>query len=413
MGKSLVLFGLMCLGVFSIMGQEKNSDITLDLEGFIKHDVFYDTRQVVSAREGHFLLWPRRQEEDSEGRDINAQSSFNMLSLQSRLSGRVSGPDLLGAQTSGRLEGDFFAQANDNIHLFRLRHAFIRLDWEDTHLTMGQYWNPLFVTSCFPATVSFNTGVPIQPFARNPQIRLRQEIGRFDVILAALSQRDYVSHAQGKASSRFLRQSGLPDMHLQLHYAASQWKAGAGLAYKAIVPRLQTGVGLATDARVSGWSFLAFTSLQLDAFTIKLEAFSGQNVSDVLQISGYAVEQMNPTTDQRSYLPRRNFSLWADIHTNGKPFQAGLFAGYTRNLGTPSPVIDNPQLIYGFGNQIASLYRIAPRILYHANPLRFALEVEYTSAAFGQEFDRHAVPVNLHRTTNMRILFATYYFFNR
>ncbi len=26
--------------------------------GFVKNDFFYDTRQTVAAREGHFLLWP-------------------------------------------------------------------------------------------------------------------------------------------------------------------------------------------------------------------------------------------------------------------------------------------------------------------------------------------------------------------
>ncbi len=54
---------------------------------------------------------------DMNGDDINAGTNFNMLAIQSRISLALSGPDALGAKTSGLIEGDFFAQANDNIDL--------------------------------------------------------------------------------------------------------------------------------------------------------------------------------------------------------------------------------------------------------------------------------------------------------
>lgn len=383
----------------------------ISLKGFVKNDVFLDSRQTVTAREGHFLLWPKSKLPDARGDDVNEQGQFNMLALQSRLSGVINGPEVLGARTSGMIEGDFFAQANDNIHLFRLRHAFVRLAWEKTELLAGQYWNPMFVTSCYPATVSFNTGVPMQPFARNPQLRLKHKMGAFDVVVAALAQRDYMSRAEGQASSRFLRNSGVPDMHFQLHFNGSLFQAGAGLAYKTILPRLETEQGLKTDAAVSGLSGLAYLKLDLEPVTIKMEAVSGQNLTDMLQVSGFATQTLNPVTDERSYEPLRNLSLWTDIHTNGKPWQVGLFGGYTRNLGTQNTVLGDADLIFGFGNTIASLYRISPRVLYYAGKLRFGLEGEYTSATFGSSFDDHAVPVDTQTVGNMRMLFSVYYFF--
>jgi len=409
--KKIFLFLLIqVLVVFYLAGQE-NKQPGISFKGFVKNDVFVDSRQTVAAREGHFLLWPKPELPGSRGDDLNAQSQFNMLALQSRITGVITGPQILGARTSGMIEGDFFAQANDNINLFRLRHAFVRLRWEHTELLAGQYWNPMFVTSCYPGTVSFNTGVPMQPFARNPQIRLTHSKGSFDLIAAALAQRDYVSRAEGEASSRFLRNSGFPDMHLQVHYNSSSVKAGAGLAYKQIIPRLVTEQGVKTDAAVRGLSGLAFVRLDLQPVTIKLEAVSGQNLTDMLQISGFATETLNPATDKRSYEPLRNLSLWTDIHTNGKPLQIGLFAGYTRNLGTENTVMQDGGMIFGFGNNIASLYRVSPRVLYTTGKLRFGLEGEYTSATFGDAFDDHAIPVDTHAAGNLRVLISVYYFF--
>ena len=409
--KKIVLLSLVFILVVLSSSAQQEQELGISLQGFVKHDVFYDSRQTVSAREGHFLLWPRAESADEQGADIYGKSQFNMLALQSRLSGVISGPQVLGGRTSGMIEGDFFAQANDNIHLFRLRHAFMRLRWEHTELLAGQHWNPMFVTSCYPATVSFNTGVPMQPFARNPQLRLRHTMGRFDVLVAALAQRDYASRAEGQASSRFLRNAGMPDMHLQVHMNSVFLKAGVGVAYKRIVPRLNTQQGLKTDAAVSGLSGLAFARLDLEPVTIKMQAVAGQNLTDVLQISGFATKTMDPATDRRTYQPLCNLSLWTDVHTNGKPLQAGVFAGYTRNMGTPGPIIRDAGLIFGFGQNIASLYRISPRLVYNVGSLRFGLEAEYTAATFGSSFDTHAVPVDTHTTGNLRILFSSYFYF--
>jgi len=404
----------------SVFSQDKEeNDWGISFSGFVKNDAFFDSRQTVNAREGHFLLWPDTEKMDANGDDINAKSSFNILAVQSRLSGTITGPDAFGAKTSGTIEGDFFAQANDNINLFRMRHAFLKLDWSNTQLILGQYWNPMLVTSCFPGTVAFNTGVPIQPFARNPQIRLTHNFGDFNLIAAALSQRDYTNRAPDP-SSEYLRNSVTPDMHLQLHYNSSILNAGAGIAYKTIMPRLETEANIKTDETVGGLSAIAFAKLALEPVTLKFEAVSGQNIPDVLQISGFAVESIDGTTDKRTYTPLRNLSLWTDIHTNGDKFQLGLFAGFTKNMGVkdemydpglPIPGYDRGDYIFGFGTNVESLYRISPRVIFNSGKTRFALETEYTSATFGADFDENAVPTNTHTTSNLRVLFSSYYFF--
>jgi len=246
----IILLALLTTGILT--AQEKDeSPFGIKLSGFVKNDFFWDTRQTVAAREGHFLLWPSPVELDNNGNDLNGKSSFNFLAIQSRLSIGISGPDAFGAKTSGLIEGDFFAQANDNVNLIRLRHAIVKLNWEHLEIMAGQYWNPLFVTSCFPGTVSFNTGTPLQSFARNPQLRLTYQSGGFSLLAAALSQRDFSNVGAQGATSSYLRNSAIPDMHFQVHFGTDNEEganilAGASGAYKTSVPRLTSTPGALT-----------------------------------------------------------------------------------------------------------------------------------------------------------------------
>ena len=56
-----------------------DSAVNSEISGFIKFDSYYDTRQVVSAREGHFHLYPKDIDKDSDGNDLNAVSNINMV----------------------------------------------------------------------------------------------------------------------------------------------------------------------------------------------------------------------------------------------------------------------------------------------------------------------------------------------
>ena len=157
----------------------------INFSGFVKTDIFYDTRQTGCIREGHFLLYPENKLPDSYGNDINARANFNILSIQSRLKGSITGSDAFGAKTSGLIEADFFGNENANfsdVNGFRIRHAFVKLNWKSTELMAGQYWHPMFIAESFPGVISFNTGAPFQPFSRNPQIRLTQSFGNPDFL---------------------------------------------------------------------------------------------------------------------------------------------------------------------------------------------------------------------------------------
>ena len=418
--KKYIIVALALLTSVAVSAQEKEeSKFGVKFSGFVKNDFFWDSRQTVSAREGHFLLWPAPVTLDERGEDIFGTASFNFLAIQSRLSAKITGPDALGAKTSGLIEGDFFAQSNLNVNLLRLRHAYVKLNWEHTEVMTGQYWNPLFVTACFPGTVSFNTGTPLQSFARNPQIRVTHNIHGFSILAAVLGQRDFSSVGPLGASSRYLRNSAVPEMQVQVHYGTNNEEgmniiAGAAAAYKTIVPRLSSspvdGVTYKVDEKVRGFTAMAFSKLTTKPITAKLQVRYGENIADILGISGFAATAItDATTGERSYAPLKSMTFWGEVHTNGNP-QVGIFGGYTSNNGLNETILATVP-VYGRGTTIRSLYRIAPRIIYNVGKLRLAAEVEYTSAAYGDNYDEYYIPADITSANNLRVLTAVYYFF--
>ena len=425
------IISLIITGLFfgtATTAQEKESEFGVKISGFVKNDFFWDSRQTVAAREGHFLLWPAPEILSMDNMDVNAQPNFNFLAVQSRLTASITGPDAFGAKTSGVIEGDFFAQSDANINLLRLRHAMVKLNWKNTELLTGQFWNPLFVTGCFPGTVSFNTGTPLQSFGRNPQIRLSHSMGSLKIMAAALAQRDFATRGPDPSdntktliSSAFLRNSAVPDLHLQVHYQTGNAEAGtsvllgAGIAYKTVVPRLSTTRFLMThqvDEKVSGLTAIAFSKITLPAITIKLQGRYGENIADVLSISGFAVKSIDDIlTGQQSYTPLRNLTFWGEVHTNGPKLQAGVFGGVLSNMGTKEPMSDAGNAVYGLATNIAAFWRVSPRVIFISNKTKFALELEYTAAAYGSGYDVNYLPQTITPVANIRGLMSVIYSF--
>jgi hypothetical protein len=419
----------MMLLAASLNGQVKIEEpkFGISLSGFVKTDLFYDTRQVVSIREGHFLLYPENQKPDFNGKDINSKDRFNILSVQTRLTGKITGPDILKAKTSALIEADFFGNENlyfSDVNGLRLRHAIIRLNWNTAELMVGQYWHPLFVPECFPEVISFNHGAPFQPFSRNPQIRFTQKLNNIKFIIAAATQRDFISTGPDGANPKYLSNSVLPDMNLHLQYSRiwdnkNEFLLGAGAEYKILTPRLysQADKNL-TDGKdtifysggdnVKSFAFSLYSKLRLKPVTIKVYAIYGSNLFDLVMLGGYAVKSINQN-DQWTYdyTPFKNLSLWTEINTNGKN-QVGIFAGISKNLGTKD---DNIGLYYSRGANIKYVYRVSPRIIINLNKVRIATELEYTAAQYGNTNAVGIVDSNLNTEYNLRLLLAFYHFF--
>jgi hypothetical protein len=386
----------------------------ISLSGFVKTDIFYDSRQTVSIREGHFLLYPKGPLLDPEGEDINARSSFNILSVQTRLAGRITGPDALGAKTSAYFEAEFFGMSDADINGFRLRHGYLKLNWAKSELLVGQFWHPMFVTESFPDVVSFDTGAPFQPFNRSPQVRYTRTFGKVSLAATVLAQRDFASNGPDGTSSAYLRNAALPEFNLKLQAASkndsrkTETVAGVSADIMKLAPRIVTAAGYETDESVTGLAAMAFFKQKWAKWTWKAEAVWGQNLHHLTMLGGYAVRGVaDEVRLDWNYTPIDTLSCWTEVQTNGTPWQTGLFAGYSKNLGSRHSISGAN---YARGFNIDELYRLSPRLVYNIGKMRFAGEAELTAASYGTP-DVFGKVHEARFVRNLRLLFAAYYFF--
>jgi len=139
-------------------------------------------------------------------------------------------------------------------------------------------------------------------------------------------------------------------------------------------------------------------------------------------LGGYAVKSVTDVAKNFvDYANIRSFAAWAEFHTNATRWQPGLFLGYAKNLGAgdadgslsdmlscKSTIVTGPY--YARGSNIDYAYRISPRMVFNANKLRVAAEVEYTAAAYGKTNEKGFV-YNAKEVANIRFLLGVYYFF--
>lgn len=411
MKKLFLLFfvSALVLSSLTVNAQEKTDPkFGISFSGFVKSDFFYDSRQTISAREGHFLLFPEKELLDKNGEDINAKPNFNFLNIQTRITGKITGPDFFDAKTSGLIEGEFFGTSDGDLNGFRLRHAFVKLDWENTSLLAGQFWHPMFVVDCAPATISFNTGAPFQPFARNPQIRLTQKAGNFNIIAALAMERDFLSPGPAGFSSSYMRNAGIPDANLQFQYKTGDNLFGFGGELKVLQPRTVTTKNYVTSEKITSYSAMAFGKLKFDNVTFKLEGVYGNNLTALTMLGGYAVKSIDSNTNIETYTPVNVFTGWAEI-SYVKNFELGLFAGYLKNLGTTD---NNLGTYYGRATNVDYQFRISPRVGIFSGKTKIAFELETTMASFGtnDNNDKGKV-INGKTVTNVRGLLSFIYNF--
>ena len=405
--RAVVLIALV-LSAVAAFAQQEEAAVGITFSGFVKTDVFYDSRQTVAAREGHFALYPSPAVNDTFGNDINKKANFNILSIQTRLLGKITGPDAFGAKTSGLVEAEFFGTSDADVSGFRLRHAYLKMDWATSSLLIGQFWHPMFVAEMYPGVVSFNTGAPFQPFSRNPQIRFSYNITSVKVIVAAMSQRDFQSNGPAGLSSSYLRNAVVPNLHAQLQYAHEGTVLGCGVDWKMLTPRLVTTRNVATDETISSTSVLGYAKFTLDPVTVKAEGTYGENVSDLFMLGGYALRSVDTGTGVERYSALKNVSVWGELST-GKEVEFALFAGYAKNLGADDNIVG---AAYGRGTDIDYLFRVSPRVVWTTGKVRFATEYEYTSAAYGTPNRLNKGKVESEKAVaNNRLLVAAYYFF--
>jgi len=388
------------------------SPVGIKFSGYVRTDVIRDSRQASPScglREGHFYLFPDNISLDQNSVDINAHPTFHILSIQTRLRTDVTGPDAFGAKTSGVIEAEFFGTSEADVNGFRLRHAYTKLDWEKSSLLIGQTWHPMFPTDCYPGTVSFNTGAPFTPFSRNPQIKFTYKPGKVSASLTAYSERDFTSTGPDGSSNKYIKNSGLPGFNAQIKVPVTSGAfAIIGGDFKTIRPELRTTLNYENPNLLNSFAGFATVNLKTKPVSITMMGTYVQNATDLVMMGGYGVSDIvDPLTGVRTFANLTTLSGWLDLTTNGKKVQAGLFAGYSKNLGSETE-FNGP--LFGRGTNIAYLARISPRVLVIQGKFTLAAEFETSLAAYGQT-DTFGKVQDAEPVTNYRILVAAIYKF--
>ena len=148
--------------------------------------------------------------------------------------------------------------------------------------------------------------------------------------------------------------------------------------------------------------------------TLRGKVTYGGDLTDHLMTGGYVYA---PSADRQgdyyagAFKPLQLLSGWVDIDGAGR-VAPGLFVGYLVNQGA-SGDLDGPVVATAArAPNIKQLWRLAPRLNLNHGPVRFAFELEVTSAAYASRFDERYKPIgDTEAATNVRGNFTVFLFF--
>lgn len=381
MGKIWVLLIFWGLVSFVNLHAQGSSDSTnINFSGFVKADYVYDSRAIVDSRENLFLFYPKDNSDPSHD-----NPTYNQYAMISRVRADIKGAEIWNARSSAAIEADFSGVSNSDVDGLRLRHAYFKLDWENTSALFGQYWHPLTVPEAFPKVLSLNIGAPFHAFNRGPQVRVEHQQGNFKFIGSIITQRDFANSGPLGYTPSYMYKGGHPDFHGQVHYNQKNWTLGLGGGYKAIAPG-QEGLNsdFNSDDKISSFSAVAFLRHETEQSRLVVQSVYGENLYDQLMMGGYTMSR-DSINNQIVMQNEPTATIWADYSRSmGKNWNLGLFGGFAKNYTDNG---NSDKDYYARGKDIGYVYRLAPRVLKNINNLMAGFEAEYTTAMY-QKFEQ-------------------------
>lgn len=374
---------LLIANSLSIVAQENK--IKTELYGFVRSDIYYETRKSQSANEGLFFLFPLDERPDANGEDLNAVSSLGFYSFNARPGLRVSGLRLLNADLSARVEADFagFGGNYGNTHVFRLRIAHIDMLWEKSSLRIGQDWHPARgpVT---PGQITLSSGAPFNAFNRSPLIRYDFNQNHINLSASAVFQHQMNSYGPEGRSSFYLRNAKLPELFVMANYIGPEFTFGVSGGMLMLTPRTESEFNnhiYKVDESIHSFSGSVYAMYQYGLFSVSAKSTLGQNQAHLSILGGYGVKKIDEKTGKQEYTNFKTSSSWINF-AYGKKHRVNLLGGYARNLGSSDALVEN-SATYGLGLDIHDLKRVACAYTLNIPNFHFGLEYEFTHANYG------------------------------
>jgi hypothetical protein len=323
---------------------------------------------------------------------------------------------------TGTLEGDFFGNTEgspSSIAMFRLRHAYVNMDWEKTSLVLGQTWNPNFIPEVFPGVANFNTGIMFNPFGWVTQIKLKQMLTKeLSFSFTAYKDREFATTGPGTQNSASIN-SALPNLNGQLQFKNKNWIAGLGLEYKSMQPLTEYTITTLpavtkghSSEKINTTSIMGYLKYSNDAFSLKAYAISGKNLNNLVMVGGYAGYTVAGKPE--TYEGLKTTAYWIDLASNAKKIAPGVFFGYTKNGGSS---VDGATAFYARGvsdkRSINNVWRLSTRVDFKQNKFRVSPEIEYTAATWGDNatLKNGTADLNQEKVSNFRTMISCVYSF--
>jgi len=400
--KIIVLVITLISSFIAIFGTEPTA--SYKLYGFVRSELYYNSRQNTEALDGLFNMLPKPIDLDLSGNDKNAVPNSQMLAISTRLGIDFTSMPILGAKSSAKIEMDF-AGVTQYYYLIRLRQAYMKLNWEKSELLVGQTWHPMF-SNLQPITPALSVGTPFQPFNRSPQIRFTQKLNQKLSFMTATSyQMQYMTQGPLGASVSYMKTGLLPSLHIGLDYKSKSIALGVGVDGKSLK---------INNVRFNSGAAVAYVGYTNKKFQVRAKSVLGQNMSEYLMVGGYGLS-VDATTAKADYTNFNTSTSWLSI-AYGSKIQVGIYGGFIQNLGSNKDLTLSPKSVYGNGffedsQQIMDqLYRVAPHICYKLPHFNIGFEYELTTATYGK-IQTKGRAVNPYTVSNHRALATISYIF--
>ena len=407
MRKYMLIILLICVG--SAMAQVK--DMKYDFYGFIRGDLFYNTRKSVAPVDGNFYLYPMDKRSDAEGKDLNGKAMGNFISYTSRLGLNIKGPQLGGAKVSANVEVDFGGAGKVGAVL-RLRKAYVACDWDNHRVLIGQTWHPLFGL-VVPDMLNLSTGAPFQPFNRSPQICYQLKGKNLTLTASALWQVQYTSNGPSGKSADYLKNSILPEFYLGADwYVAKGFTLGGGAHLISLSPREESVVGnkiYKVNEHMTATSYEVHAMYRSSQWYIAAKSILASALDHTALLGGYGVHNIDATSGKQEYTPFRHSVSWFNI-AYGKTWKPSLFVGFTKNMGTRKE-LESEKSVYGAGLDIDALTDVQLALSYNRHHFQIGLEASICTAWYGDINRSNGKVKHTHDVSNYRVLGLLMYYF--
>lgn len=398
-------------GMLSVlMTTAQKKDFTYKFYGFVRGDLFYNTRANMAPVDGNFYLYPLDKKPDAAGKDMNNIFNGSFYTFTSRLGVDITGPDIGTARSSAKVETDFGGFSGSTTML-RIRQAYVALDWEKSNLTIGQTWHPLFGAVC-PDVLNLSTGAPFQPFNRQPQIRYQYKAGKIKLTASALWQLQYLSSGPNGMSEEYIKNSGIPEFYAGADFTDGKgFLFGAGVHLISLKPRTTSEWNNETykvNERMTTFSYEAHLKYTGRNFAFAAKSLMASSLDHTALLGGYGISSIDPATGEQEYTPFRHSTSWVNF-TYGTKWKGHFFAGYTKNLGTTKALVSTSK--YGMGLDIDQLFSANFAFSYNLPHWQIGFEYCPATAWYGKTNMENGKVIDTHSVTNHRILGLMMYYF--